>query len=34
MYFVNGANQLVIQGVGYFDENEQLSYWKQILKEK
>jgi hypothetical protein len=21
IYFINGANQLVIQGVGYFDEN-------------
>jgi hypothetical protein len=26
MYFINGANQLVIQGVGYF-RNEQLSHW-------
>jgi hypothetical protein len=33
IYFVNGANQLVIQGVGYFDENDSI-HWCQILKEK
>jgi hypothetical protein len=33
MYFINGANQLVIQGVGYFDENDSI-HWCQILKEK
>jgi hypothetical protein len=34
MYFVNGANQLVIQGVGYFDENDSYPNGVKILKEK
>jgi hypothetical protein len=32
MYFINGANQLVIQGVAYFVDANPIG-WKQILKE-